>query len=798
MIDELSSKKRIIQRFFRIRKHLNFKEELSSKKGVVRRFSKVRKRISVKRDERSRGSSDSHTGVKARYFIRYRFPYGYLPQKVTQAQIKMVMERTKQWEQSMSDVCIRTIKRILVSIERHDAEKVYTIIENILYQPELFRCLSILEIRKLVEFFSVNHPSYAIAVLEAARDYELGLSHQDFSTMLKLYRMLEDHHIGAMYTLDVLKVQGFNPSLEDYLNLLRVIIMKGVSLQQVLSYIEEMTAKDYQMDYYVNSLLIDRLMEQNNIAVAGELFMSMIAKRQTTHGLILPEIFMRQQEGEESSRDLSLYVTIYSVLIQTFISHDHYDKAVEFYWKLLDKQSSPDDQIVEMMISACLVRNDAKTVRKFLRHTQTPAISHIYFQAMDHCVKKRNFKDLFKLYEISWEKNVIFTEQEYHNLIYSLYIADCVTDAFRLYKDARSKGLLSRDLFIHNKLLRAMLKYERTKEIVFIKQEMEDLGIKSDLETYGILIQLSAIQREPEKSEAIFREIHQSGLSIDCTIFSSLIKCFADLGDLGKAKKALNLMYQSGLKPTINDYNNLIRAAGKLTNYEVKKIGILILRGNRNKHILTPNIDTYNCFLESYLTSNFLTVAKKICRTIIKDGFEFNLETFHILFKHCYKTRGYKAAFEFFYDQLEYNGLEPSVHTWNLLMDKAVESKSPNTIRQIYNELYNRGIKLNRTSLYSRLISFWGYEKEYHEAETILDHLRIGRVDDDELIDSIDELVKIYIIHKHYEKAANLWKIIQDERLIPNENLYNNLIKLYTITEDYDELQKIYKVRDQG
>ncbi|CAI2180589.1 17551_t:CDS:1 [Funneliformis geosporum] len=777
-----------------MRKHLNFKEELSSKKGVVRRFSKVRKRIADKRDERARGSSDSHTGVKAKYFIRYRFPYGHLPQNVTQAQIKMIKERRKQWEKSMSDVYIRTIKRILVSIKRHDAERIYTIIENVLYQPDLFRCLSILEIRKLAEFFSKKHPSYAIAILEAARDYELGLSHQDYSMMLKLYRMLEDHHIGAMYTLDILKAQGFNPSLEDYLNLLNVLIMKGVSLQQVLNYIEEMTAKNFQMDYYVTSLLIDRLMEQNNIAVAGDLFMSMITKRQTTHGLILPEIFMRQQEGEESSRDLSLYVTIYSVLIQTFISHDHYDKAMEFYWKLLDKQPSPDDQIVEMMISACLVRNDAKTVQKFLQHTQTPAISHVYFQAMGHCIKNRNFKDLFKLYEISWEKNVIFTEQEYHNLIYSLYIADCVTDAFRVYKDARSKGLLSSDLFIHNKLLRALLKYERTKDVGFIKQEMEDLGIKSDLETYGILIQLSAMQREPEKAETIFREIHQSGLSLDYTIFSSLIKCFADLGDLEKSKKALNLMYKSGFKPTINDYNNLIRAAGKLTNYEVKKIGILILRGNRNKHKLTPNIDTYNCFLESYLASNFLSVAKKICKTIIKDGFEFNLETFHILFRHCYIIQGHKAAFEFFYDQLEYNELEPSVYTWNLLMEKAIESKSPKIIRQIYSELYKRGIKLNRTSLYSRLISFWGYEKEYPEAEAVLDHLRVGRADDYELINSIDELVKIYIIHKHYHKAENLWKLIQIERLIPNENLYNNLIKLYTLMENDDELRKVYKV----
>ncbi|GET54603.1 hypothetical protein GLOIN_2v1486529 [Rhizophagus irregularis DAOM 181602=DAOM 197198] len=34
-------------------------------------------------------------------------------------------------------------------------------------------------------------------------------------------------------------------------------------------------------------------------------------------------------------------------------------------------------------------------------------------------------------------------------------------------------------------------------------------------------------------------------------------------GNLKKAKRALNIMFQSDFKPTINDYNHLIRAAGK-------------------------------------------------------------------------------------------------------------------------------------------------------------------------------------------------------------------------------------------
>src|SRR5207248_4937081 len=156
------------------------------------------------------------------------------------------------------------------TLPKQDVEIVYGIVENILYKPDLFDNLSILEIRKLVEFFSKRNPSYAIIILEAARDYELGLNNQDYSMMLELYRIVGDHHIGAMYTLEVLKSQGFNPSLEDYLNLLRVLIVKDVSLRQVQSYVEEMMSKNYQLDYYVNSLLIDKLIGLNNISAAGE------------------------------------------------------------------------------------------------------------------------------------------------------------------------------------------------------------------------------------------------------------------------------------------------------------------------------------------------------------------------------------------------------------------------------------------------------------------------------------------------------------------------------------------------
>ncbi|RIA85841.1 hypothetical protein C1645_741281 [Glomus cerebriforme] len=704
----------------------------------------------------------------------------------------MIKERTIQWKNRMDDVYIRTIKRKLSSLEKQDIERVYSIIEKILYKPDLLKNLSILEVRKLVKFFIKKNPLYAINILEAIRDYEWeGLDHQDYSMMLKLYSIIEDHHIGAMYTFEILKTQGFNPSLEDYLNLLRVIIIKCVNLQKVLNYIEEMKSKDYQLDHYVNSLFIDRLIGINNITGAGEIFMNMIEKGQTTHGLILPDIFKKQQENDKSLEDLSLYVTIYSVLIQNFINHDNFNKAIEFYWKLLNKYLTPDIKIVEIMIFSCLVRNDIKIAQKLLFYTQTSKINHIYYNMMNHCIKNRNFKDLFKLYEISWYKDITFTEREYHNLIYSLCMEDCATDAFRIYKDARSKGLLLNDIFIFNKLLRVMIKYERIKEVKYIKKDMENLRMKPNIETYRIMIQLASIQRVPEKAEMIFQEIYQERLPIDYTTYSSLIKCFADSGNLGKAKRALNLMFQSDFKPTINDYNNLIRAAGKSTNYEIKNIGIIILRDNRKQ--IEPNIDTYNCFLESYLSSNFLSVAKKIYKTIIKDGFKFNLETFHIFFKHCYKMRGYKEAFEFFYDQLEYNELKPTVYTWNLLMNKAIETKSSEIINKIYKELYNRGIKLNNTLLYFKLVSFWGYEKEYDKVENIIDHLRIGRIDDEVLIDSISEFINIYIIHKHYDKADNLWNLVQYEKLIPNENLYNSLIKLYTRMKDNDKLQNIYK-----
>ncbi|CAB4439140.1 unnamed protein product [Rhizophagus irregularis] len=787
-LNELSSKEKAIQRFFKARKHLNLTEELSSKKSIVKKFSKIRKRVIEKKKEYENNLSNSYKGIRARNIIRYRFQNPYESQEIT----KLIKIRSIQWKKKMNNIYISEIKRNLVSLEKRDIEMVYSIVEKILYKPKLLNNLTILEIRKLVKFFSKKKPLYAITILEALRDYEFKLEHQDYSMILKLYRILEDNHIGAMYTFEVLKTQGFDPSLKDYLNLLHVIIIKGVNFKQVFNYIEEMASKDYQVDYYVNSLIIDRLIEVNNITVAGKILMDMIEKGQVTHGLILPNIFKKQQESDVTSGDLSLYVTIYSVLIQTFINHDHYNKAVEFYRKLLKKYLTPDKQIVEMMISACLTRNDNKIAQEFLLHTQTSNINHIFFNTMNHCIKNRNFKDLFKLYEISWYKNITFTEREYHDLIYSLCIEDCATDSFIIYKDARSKGLLKEDLFIFNKLLRIMVKYEKIKEVKIIKKDMENLKIKPNIETYRIMIQLASVQGVPEKSEMIFQEIYREGLSIDYTTFSSLIKCFADSGNLKKAKRALNIMFQSDFKPTINDYNHLIRAAGKSSNYDVKSIGISILRDTNQE--IKPNIDTYNYFLESYLSSNYLSVAKRVYKTIIKDGFKFNLETFHVFFKYWCKIRGYKDAFELFYDQLEYNNLEPSIYTWNLLINKAIESKSSKIIRKIYDELYNRGIKLNNTLLYIKLVTFWGYEKEYNKVEDIIDHIRIGRIDEDILIDSITEFINICIIHKQYDKAENLWNLVQHEKLIPNENLYNSLIKLYTKMNDDNKLQNIFKI----
>src|SRR5204863_1262565 len=129
----------------------------------------------------------SNPGIKARYLIRYRFSYRYLPQKLTLAQRQMIIERTGRWENRMRNVYVKSIKRKLASLKKQNIERIYTITEKILYNRDLLGNLTILEIRKLVEFFSEKNPSYAIAVLEAARDYELGLDQQDYSMLLKLF-----------------------------------------------------------------------------------------------------------------------------------------------------------------------------------------------------------------------------------------------------------------------------------------------------------------------------------------------------------------------------------------------------------------------------------------------------------------------------------------------------------------------------------------------------------------------------------------------------------------------------------
>ncbi|CAB5217033.1 unnamed protein product [Rhizophagus irregularis] len=227
-LNELSSKEKAIQRFFKARKHLNLTEELSR--------------------------------IRGRNIIRYRFQNPYESQEIT----KLIKVRSIQWKKKMNNIYISEIKRNLVSLEKRDIEMVYSIVEKILYKPKLLNNLTILEIRKLVKFFSKKKPLYAITILEALRDYEFKLEHQDYSMILKLYRILEDNHIGAMYTFE------------------------GVNFKQVFNYIEEMASKDYQVDYYVNSLIIDRLIEVNNITVAGKILMDMIEKGQVTHGLILP------------------------------------------------------------------------------------------------------------------------------------------------------------------------------------------------------------------------------------------------------------------------------------------------------------------------------------------------------------------------------------------------------------------------------------------------------------------------------------------------------------------------------
>ncbi|KAJ3248368.1 hypothetical protein HDU78_000994 [Chytriomyces hyalinus] len=176
---------------------------------------------------------------------------------------------------------------------------------------------------------------------------------------------------------------------------------------------------------------------------------------------------------------------------------------------------------------------------------------------------------------------------------------------------------------------------------------------------------------------------------------------------------------------------------------------------------LTPNLQTYNLFLELHITENNYPACIKFYENMIDEGIEPNTDTFNALIQGGMKFSKLNRAEQFFQEMVTL-GIEPNQRTINLLI-----------------QLYSRVSSENAANIENES------DSAVAKLQTLRDsYIKTGRVSSNAVIDT--SLIKAFttagrvdLAEQVFQDARNRFLQTNDPNVRPDSQMYTALLNAY-------------------
>ncbi|CAG8518850.1 14656_t:CDS:2 [Acaulospora morrowiae] len=720
-----------------------------------------------------------------------------------------IEEKTEEWKKIVSDYTPLRLIRALLSSRNSKSKywRIYEIFEELLHDPDNLKGASLHDLRRLAEYFSKIHPPHTVSVLEAALDQGFNLTHDDYHLLLVSHRKTKDR-LGIVEAFEEMRGKGFALRAVDYSELLRCLMSKGGKDTGLAKrYLNEVRSQQFRLDMDAYAALIDGFIVNNDVFYAGQIFMDFVKEGLAAPGIIFPKKPVDMSGSE-----------IYTILVQTFIHQNDLDKAKKFYGKLLTVNPSPDFELVQMIVDACLNRNEMITARLLLKRTRTSNLGCIYGQVIEYCAMRKKFKHLWMVYAQSLDRKITLSEKTYRLMLLAYYQEGYLTDVLTLYRESKFLGYFRKDLYIHNLVARILVNNERIEQAQEVLLDIQQLGLTPNVDTYRIMINFAEVQKNSKNAMQVFQEMRRKKFSADRVTLLYLIRCLCAAGDFEGSKMVIDLMQRNNMKPNIHHYNALMKAYGSkrdedaqtelniidskidpsnndkdsLSNHPEIKNVLNIFNVIRNSNLF-PNANTFHIIIEAFAKAGNFEMAKKIYKAMSELTIQPTLEIFHIILRNLIKTQGIENAANVFWDQVNANIFKsmstkyvmPDYYTWNMMMEYALKHENVGVATEIYGGMWERGMSMRVSGMYGNIMKLLIGKNDLEMAERILKHMCIGKVEDDEVSRGFSMLTNEYWKLGKLEKMEDLWESLEKLNDLRSNAAWNKRILINKIACEY-------------
>ncbi|XP_010413385.1 PREDICTED: pentatricopeptide repeat-containing protein At3g61520, mitochondrial-like [Camelina sativa] len=293
--------------------------------------------------------------------------------------------------------------------------------------------------------------------------------------------------------------------------------------------------------------------------------------------------------------------------------------------------------------------------------------------------------------------------------------------------------------------------------------KMDEIGIRPDVVTLGILINTLCKSRRVDEALQVFEQM------------------------CGKRSEDGNVIKADSIL-----FNTLID--GLCKTWRLEEAEELLAR-MKVEESCAPNAVTYNCLIDGYCRAGKLETAKEVVSQMKEAGIKPNVVTLNSIVGGMCRHHGLNMAVLFFMD-MEKEGVKGNVITYMTLIHACCSVSNIEKAMHWYDKMLEAGCSPD-ANIYYALISGLCQARQDHDAIRVVEKLKEGGFSLDLLAYNI--LIGLFCDKNNAEKVYEMLTDMEKEGMKPDSITYNTLISFFGRHKDFQSVQKMMEqMREDG
>lgn len=330
----------------------------------------------------------------------------------------------------------------------------------------------------------------------------------------------------------------------------------------------------------------------------------------------------------------------------------------------------------EFQLSWDLIQRMRKNPCSFPDHTTFRIMFKRYVSA--HLVN-----EAIETYEKLGEFN-LKDETSYCNLIDALCEYKHVHEAQELIFGKNKNVYLDGSPKFYNIVLRGWFKLGWWSKCRELWEEMERKGVKKDLHSYAIYMDILCKGGKPWKAVKLYKQMKSKRMKLDVVVYNIAIRAIGLSQGVDFSMNLFREMKDLGFEPTIVTYNTVI----KLLCDNFRHTEALEILNTMRKNGCQPNAISYHSFFACMEKPSEIL---KLFDSMIESGVRPSMDTYVMLMRK-FGRWGFLRPVFVVWKKMEELGCSPDASAYNAMIDALVEKGLIDKAREYDEEMLAKGL----------------------------------------------------------------------------------------------------------